>query len=578
MNRTLHLLVAILLLFCSELGAQTRTHVVLPHETLYRISLKYNVTVADLYRLNPGSREGIKAGQELRIPDQPTRKGTQGTSPTYHAVEEGETLYSISRKYGLSPSDLLRSNPSIRQDQLAIGAILVIPLKGGGVSPSTASASQGTSNAQGVKPVAGLKAYTVPAGETLYNLGRITGWTQEQLLQYNPQLKEGLKSGMIILVPDTNIANNRAVTTSAVQTPPGGMWAGLAPQTVVLALPFREDKVKRLVDYYEGFLLAIKELKDGGASVNLHVVDYTNDKLNEMDDAIRSIGVVDILIGGVSDESILRLHDVARQMGARYVIPFSSKSYRLSATAGRGEIFQINTPHEALYKIVAEKFVKTYRGAQVIIANAPEDGGSKASFLVTLRDYLSRGRIPFREISLGQAATPDYLIDLSRSHPRSVIVPSSASFQVAGQLMTSVSSVSDSLGVSNISLFGYPEWQTYTGRLAEKIYKSQSAFYTTFYVGTTEPTYQAFQKDFVSWFSHSVGNTYPRYSILGYDTARFFLMRRHSALVGSDVDSQQYRGIQSYFFFAPDLITPGVYLNNGVIFVNYSKDKRIFKN
>ena len=69
MNRIYLMLVTSFFLVSGVVSAQSRKHVVQPQETLYRISIKYNVTVADLYRLNPTTQAGIQPGQEILIND-----------------------------------------------------------------------------------------------------------------------------------------------------------------------------------------------------------------------------------------------------------------------------------------------------------------------------------------------------------------------------------------------------------------------------------------------------------------------------------------------------------------------------
>ena len=488
-------------------------------------------------------------------------------------MEPGETFYSIAKKYGVTVEALQAANPSVLRDKMPTGVVLMIPLKHE-AAPLPSKQAQKV----GAKPVAGLKTYTVPAGETMYNLGRVTGWTREQLLQYNPHLSEGVRTGMVILIPDKSIENNRAlapVPKSILGSMPS--FSGVPFQTVVLALPFKGDGAKRFVDYYEGFLLAVKELKDVGAGIDLHVFDCTDAQLTTTLSQIRDIKQVDLIIGGVSDDAVQSLGNVAKEVGARYVIPFTSKNYYLRRAAGEKEVFQINTPHEDVYKMAARKFVGIFGRKAVYLAKTFEPTSKKDEFIVILKDYLERNGIRFKEISLDGTTDRAQIVAIAKAGKQAVIIPNSGAYGVANRLMADVQAVTDSLGVHNISLFGYPEWQAYANRLGSKMYMTNATFYTTFYTSPSEPVYQSFQKEYVSWFSHSVGSSYPKYSILGYDTGKYFLFRRSSELVGKEVASQQYRGVQSYFHFAPSLVSPGVYLNNGVIFVTYSRDRKILK-
>ncbi|MCQ2575520.1 MAG: LysM peptidoglycan-binding domain-containing protein [Treponema sp.] len=92
-------------------------------DTLYSISRKYQITVAELRVANNLSEaDVIKSGQILVIPtanitnaatltSSTTEKTKTTTSSTEtYVVQKGDTLYGIARKYGLSVSDLLTLN------------------------------------------------------------------------------------------------------------------------------------------------------------------------------------------------------------------------------------------------------------------------------------------------------------------------------------------------------------------------------------------------------------------------------------------------------------------------------------
>jgi len=105
-------------------------------ETLYALSRKYAVTVAEIKEANPGvDITDIGIGQIILVPSKYT--GTQtpvtprNTSETQtHKVAAKETLYSLSRQYGISVEDLKQANPEVAAKGLQIGMLLSIPGKG----------------------------------------------------------------------------------------------------------------------------------------------------------------------------------------------------------------------------------------------------------------------------------------------------------------------------------------------------------------------------------------------------------------------------------------------------------------
>lgn len=147
-------------------SAEVETHVVQPGEDLWSISQKYGIRLAALKsknrirrdsELKPGMvlnlREPRKRGEEIPVvpvaaPEPPAKTyvaqaepvkqevvqeqpshqttSTVKTAPSYHTVSQGETLFAISRKYGVTVEDLKRWNNIGSQNIITIGQKLVI--------------------------------------------------------------------------------------------------------------------------------------------------------------------------------------------------------------------------------------------------------------------------------------------------------------------------------------------------------------------------------------------------------------------------------------------------------------------
>jgi LysM repeat protein/ABC-type branched-subunit amino acid transport system substrate-binding protein len=104
-------------------------HKVKKGQTVYSLSKKYEVDEDVIYRYNPWARDGIQPGQTIWIP-KPKKVQISTTEAMsgfrYHTVKEQETLYSISVIYGLSVSDIIDNNDFLR-DGLKAGEVLKIP-------------------------------------------------------------------------------------------------------------------------------------------------------------------------------------------------------------------------------------------------------------------------------------------------------------------------------------------------------------------------------------------------------------------------------------------------------------------
>lgn len=107
-------------------------HTVQSGETLFSIAKKYNVTVEGLKDLNSMRTEHIAIGTRLIInPNQPpVNEHEEAVVPGYHIVKQGETLYSIARRYNTKVLELKALN-ELLSDTLHVGEeLVVIPLNG----------------------------------------------------------------------------------------------------------------------------------------------------------------------------------------------------------------------------------------------------------------------------------------------------------------------------------------------------------------------------------------------------------------------------------------------------------------
>ena len=115
------------------------THTVRKGESLGSIARKYNVTVANIKSWNHLKRDTIHVGQKLKIyrsgapKTQVNKSGSKSSSsgkqpaPTVrtHTVKKGETLNSISKKYGCSVNDLKKWN-NLKSNTVKVGQKLKI--------------------------------------------------------------------------------------------------------------------------------------------------------------------------------------------------------------------------------------------------------------------------------------------------------------------------------------------------------------------------------------------------------------------------------------------------------------------
>src|SRR5690554_6322339 len=171
-------------------------HTVSKGETLYQLSRKYNVRIAQIYSLNP-SIEGdlIRIDQVLLIPKNGTSSFTitqqQDEEFIYHIVESRETKFGLERKYGVQISQLESDNPHI-----------IAMLQAGHRVRIRKSVSKNSSNQNLIAKTSDSNMHTVVKGETLTAISRHYNVNLNELVAANrEQLGEFLQIGQRLIIP-----------------------------------------------------------------------------------------------------------------------------------------------------------------------------------------------------------------------------------------------------------------------------------------------------------------------------------------------------------------------------------------
>lgn len=182
-------------------GKSYYMHKIEQGQTLYSLSKVYNVPVDELIFENPGAGNKLSIGQMLRIPvtsrEQEITEDLRSNEFRYifHIVKKGQTLYGISQIYDVEVNDLKRANPSWNEG-LKTGQYIKIPMK----------------EQQPAVPVkeapgdADADMHIVKAGETLYSISRKYQIGIPALKAANKGLGNSLSVGQRILIPHEKVA------------------------------------------------------------------------------------------------------------------------------------------------------------------------------------------------------------------------------------------------------------------------------------------------------------------------------------------------------------------------------------
>lgn len=191
-------------------------HPVKPGETLYSIGKRYGVEGVLILNHNPQLVTGLKSGDTLKIPvDEQTGTAAVPAPITQaperfiiHEVKRRETLYSISRQYGVTMDDILGANPGI--GQLSRGDRIRIP------QMQRTGRSDGKVVQPGQPSVEHSEylVHEVVAGETLYAISRRYGTDVQSIQNLNPE-SSSLRPGVKLKIPRKEIKEDSGERTPA---------------------------------------------------------------------------------------------------------------------------------------------------------------------------------------------------------------------------------------------------------------------------------------------------------------------------------------------------------------------------
>ncbi len=309
------------LLFFVSLFAQ-KTHTVEKGDTLFGISRKYNISVDDLLRLNPESKDGnIKIGEVLRLDGKGSSKQLG-----YITLKPKETIYGISKQYRISETDLKALNPDLN-NQMKAGSRIILPLEnikkyGNGelleevTSPKSQSNIPVSSNTYTTTGVSSdeFVTYTVQSGDTTFGIVNKFGIALDELIQLNPALSSGLKPGITLKIRKAD---------------PAYVKKSGDELNVAIMLPFGYDsndsKYRNVsIDFLSGAKLAIERNAKKGQKLNVKIIDAGNEATFKNSLTQINKDNTDLIIGPFFKSSVLEVLDYVKTSKIPIVAPFAN--------------------------------------------------------------------------------------------------------------------------------------------------------------------------------------------------------------------------------------------------------------
>ena len=524
--------------------ASGKFHTIQKGETLYRLSVENRISVKELCDANPGlSVENFKIGQVITIPapsdedplastleqagdDTPqeikaavqTIQTDTATIKTTHVVKKRETIFRITRTYGITQEEFLEANPEYKYNKLKQGAVVKIPFS---------------------------------RDEIAQRKKRITDAHDRM---------QAISDSALFSMNDRKEVDNDGSLTAA------------------LILPFSLDDStttlqKQMIEFYQGMLLALDRLKEENISVNLKVFDSQGEdksltpllESGQLDD-------VDIVFGPRWTNQITEAARWSTAHQVPLVLPMNAGA---DDVFNNPYVFQLNTPQSYFNQEIYNHFLEQFPDPNVIILDADEY--RRNDFIDGLKTVLNDHEIPYSTIMVDTAYQA--LMDTLVPYRQNILIINSSS---SGPLNTvlPVLQLITRLKAPEIEthLFGYPEYQIYAADHLDELYEVDTWFYSWFYTNNMLKESVDFNNRFRRSFSRQMMVSYPSFASYGYDTGYYFL--KGLAVFGKDFENHlndlRTDPVQMGFKFER-VNNWGGFINRKVFFVHFSNNYKVEK-
>lgn len=621
-------LIAIVILFCSiTLGAQNyKTHKVQKGETIESIAKQYLVTPFDIYALNPDAKKDLTTNTILIIPNSRV-KNEASSEPQKevinfktHKVKRKETLFSISKKYGVEISDIKKYNERLYAENLRKGDKIripkfktvvnkvslkntikkykVLPKEGKwriaykfgitvpeleALNPNLAEVLQPgqeinvpniSSNEE--KPVEeNYNYYTVLKSEGYMALNRKLGVTQEELEALNPELKEGgLKLGMVLRIPQnskTSVEVKDLDNTNLTLN-----LRNFETKKIALMLPYRanlidtdsveeaKEKIKtdRLLsislDFQAGAMIAIDSAKRLGISTYLKVFDTRNQsaQISNILEA-NDFSEYDAVVGPLLPKNFDRIANDLKRDGVPVISPLTKPLNLFS------NVFQ-TIPSTELLEETMINFVKSDSLPKHVVIISDSKHVRISEKLKGI--FPNAKQIYSRKNKDGNEAYFIYPADLENvfKNGRNIVFLETENEGFASNVISMVNGLN--VDEQEIILMTTNKNRAFEGREISNYHLSNLKFH---YPSVNKTVTPSTQNGFIRAYRRTYNVSPNRYAVRGFDLMMDLLLRLASEddlydAAGSDIETEY---VENKFRYSKKLF--GGYFNEAVYVVKY---------
>ncbi len=409
------------------------------------------------------------------------------------------------------------------------------------------------------------RLHQVHKGETLYKIAKQYNVTEQDLLITNPEIskKKKLKKGTYLTIPQASSApqNETTLTRTTDKRTKSNIKVG-----VILPFVEKSERAKKMVEFYQGFLMAADSVKKEGLSMDIYAMSSGTTEADITEILGKpEFAQLDILFGPVDEQQLPITISFCKQHNIRLVLPFINGQSEI----GNPHLY-IACPNNSITIAEAAALVtRAYAERNFIILKSDNENNKGNLFTQTLSDMLNTKGNSVRILNIN---SDDFSYESAMNQFKdNVIVPDNTSIKTLNILISKLDTFKQKHPNYNISLLGYPEWQVYTNKLLNSFFSLDTYIYSPYYYNALAANTKSFEQAFTSNFGKPMAINFPRYAMMGFDLAIYFL---HEYQSNSSATGSQQIPYQNMYRFVQETENSG-YCNRFIQLIHYTRTKQI---
>lgn len=541
-------------------------------ETMRNIAKRYNLSTRDLLRLNPGVRRRPKPNtviivpnanykEEVIVKEKKKEEEKPNSTQKKYMVLPKDTLFGISKKYNITIEQLVEANPQIKEG-LKPDMELIIP-----------------ENKEEDK----FELHTVEKGDTVYNITKRYGITIEGFYTLNPEALEGLPIKMVVKIKPkkiTEVATETEVTLEVedIQDTTNATFVENVnlqkPLQIAVMLPyqlqkfdkatgkdFEENKLLTITtDFHLGIQMAVDSLRQKGLSIKVKYFDTQNStsKINKIISA-NDFSNYNAVIGPLFFD---KAHYMANKTNAPIIAPMYSK--RQNSLSNQPNLIKTGVDEDTKEQALLNYMQKTYNGENIIVISdtKPETQSKLWRTVNKLKQFDSIQKIAVIKPEKGYIDGRKIKKNLIKDTLNWIILISN-------------DNVTTSAGVNNLKSFVIDfKLKLFSFNKGSNFDKIDNSFLgkLNFVYPTTSCLldYNNETKQFIDKYQEKNKTLPSEYSFRGFDIAYDILTRLASVTSGVGLDLGKSTRLTTFFNYEKEFL--GGYANKGVLLVEYNPE------